>query len=226
MDSTLASHPLRILGDPRAHRSSASAAASPLFRSALIYRRSALLPLRPAARSFPRAPLPAARSTSPAPASSTPPCVGQPIHWAGGQVNYYVDQGPLSGSVTNQQATAMVDAAAALWSAVPTAGVTLTDMGSLNEDVNGSNIAASIPPARSPRPPTSRPRPPTIRSPSSTTPTAPSSTPSSAPRQPARRLPEQRRLRLDGQPQPRRHHRPRSHRAQRPLRHQLQPCSR
>ena len=37
----------------------------------------------------------------------------------------------------------MVDAAAALWSAVPTAGVTLTDMGPLNEDVNGSNIAVN-----------------------------------------------------------------------------------
>ncbi len=69
-----------------------------------------------------------------------PAVLGQPVHWAGGQVNYYVDQGPLSSSVTNQQATAMVDAAAALWSAVPTAGVTLTDMGPLNEDVNGSNI--------------------------------------------------------------------------------------
>ena len=34
----------------------------------------------------------------------------------------------------------MVDAAAALWSAVPTAGVTLTDMGPLNEDVNGADI--------------------------------------------------------------------------------------
>jgi len=34
----------------------------------------------------------------------------------------------------------MVDAAAALWGAVPTAGVTLTRAGSLNEDVNGSNI--------------------------------------------------------------------------------------
>src|SRR5208282_3892614 len=66
--------------------------------------------------------------------------LGQPLHWSGGQVNYYVDQGPLSSSVTNAQATAMVDAAAALWSAVPTAGVTLTDMGPLNEDVNGSNI--------------------------------------------------------------------------------------
>jgi len=58
-------------------------------------------------------------------------------------VNYYVDQGPLSSSVSNQQATAMVDAAAALWTAIPTAGVTLTDMGSLNEDVNGADIAAA-----------------------------------------------------------------------------------
>ena len=53
-----------------------------------------------------------------------PGVLGQPIHWAGGQLNYYVDQGPLSSTVTNQQATAMVDAAAALWSAVPTACVT------------------------------------------------------------------------------------------------------
>ena len=72
-----------------------------------------------------------------------PAVVGTPVHWAGGKVSYYVDQGPLSGFVGNQQATAMVDAAAALWSAVPTAGVTLTDAGPLNEDVNGSNIAVS-----------------------------------------------------------------------------------
>ena len=69
-----------------------------------------------------------------------PAVLGVPVHWASGQVNYYVDQGPLSSSVSNQQATAMVDAAAALWSAVPTAGVTLADMGPLNEDVNGANI--------------------------------------------------------------------------------------
>ena len=72
-----------------------------------------------------------------------PAAMGQPAHWSGGQLNYYVDQGPLNGSVSNQQATAMVDAAAALWSAVPTAAVTLTDKGPLNEDVNGSNIAAT-----------------------------------------------------------------------------------
>ncbi|MGB8029624.1 MAG: hypothetical protein WCF30_08150 [Terracidiphilus sp.] len=72
-----------------------------------------------------------------------PAVIGQPVHWADGQVNYFVDQGPLTGSVTNRQATAMVDAAAALWSAVPTAGVNLTDAGPLNEDVNGSNIAVN-----------------------------------------------------------------------------------
>ena len=72
-----------------------------------------------------------------------PAVLGQPVHWAGGQVSYYVDQGPLNASITNQQATAMVDAAAALWSAVPTAAVTLTDAGPLNEDVSGANIVAA-----------------------------------------------------------------------------------
>ena len=72
-----------------------------------------------------------------------PSVLGQPIHWSGGLVNYYVDQGPLSATVTNQQATAMVDAVAALWSDVPSAGVTLTDAGSLNEDVNGADIVVS-----------------------------------------------------------------------------------
>ena len=72
-----------------------------------------------------------------------PAVVGHPVHWANGQVNFYVDQGPLNASVSNQQATAMVDAAAALWSAVSTAGVTLTDKGPLNEDVSGANIAVN-----------------------------------------------------------------------------------
>jgi hypothetical protein len=85
-----------------------------------------------------------------------PANLGQPIHWSGGQVNYYVDRGALSATVSNQQATAMVDAAASLWSAVPTAAVTLSDKGALNEDVSSSNIAsvngqitapADIPPA-------------------------------------------------------------------------------
>jgi hypothetical protein len=72
-----------------------------------------------------------------------PAALGQPVHWSGGILNYYVDQGPLNSTISNQQATAMVDAAAAIWSAVPTTGVTLTDMGQLNEDVSGGNIAAT-----------------------------------------------------------------------------------
>ena len=71
-----------------------------------------------------------------------PGVVGRPLRWSGGDVGYYVDRGPLTISIGNQQATAMVDAAAALWNAVPTAAVALNDMGTLNEDVNGSNIAA------------------------------------------------------------------------------------
>jgi len=67
---------------------------------------------------------------------------GTPVHWANGQVDYYVDQGPLSATVSHQQAAAMVDAAAALWGAVPTAGVSLVDKGSLNEDVSGANAIA------------------------------------------------------------------------------------
>lgn len=69
-----------------------------------------------------------------------PAAAGQPLRWANGQVNYSLDQGPLNDTVSHAQAAAMVDAAAALWNAVPTAGVTLADKGVLNEDVNGGNI--------------------------------------------------------------------------------------
>ncbi len=74
----------------------------------------------------------------------SPGVMGQPVHWANGQVRYSVDQGPLSATVTNQQATAMVDAAAALWNAIPTAGVALVNQGSLNEDVSGLNAVPGI----------------------------------------------------------------------------------
>jgi hypothetical protein len=69
-----------------------------------------------------------------------PGVVGQPVHWAGGKVDYYVDPGLLNSTVPNEQATAMVDAAARIWNEVPTAGVTLTNKGMLNEDVSGSNV--------------------------------------------------------------------------------------
>jgi hypothetical protein len=56
-----------------------------------------------------------------------PAVVGQPVRWADGTVNYYVDQGSLNSQISNKQATAMVDDAAALWSSIPTAGVVLKD---------------------------------------------------------------------------------------------------
>ena len=71
-----------------------------------------------------------------------PAVVGQPVHWSGGGVSYYVDRGPLNSQISNQQATAMVDAAASIWSAVSTAGVILTNSGSLNEDVSGASVIA------------------------------------------------------------------------------------
>ena len=70
-----------------------------------------------------------------------PGVLGQPVVWAGGRVNYFVDQGAL-GTLTNAQAKAMVDTAAAVWNVVPTAAVLLTDAGSLGEDVTGSNTFA------------------------------------------------------------------------------------
>lgn len=72
-----------------------------------------------------------------------PAAVGQPIRWADGPISYFVDQGSLNGGISNQQAVGMVDAAAAFWNAVPTAGVNLTDAGSLAEDVNGTNVQAA-----------------------------------------------------------------------------------
>jgi hypothetical protein len=71
--------------------------------------------------------------------------LGKPVHWAGGVVRYYVDQGPLNNQINNQQATAMVDAAAALWSAVPTGGIVLTNSGRLGEDVNSANVIPGSP---------------------------------------------------------------------------------
>jgi hypothetical protein len=71
-----------------------------------------------------------------------PAVVGHPVRWAGDVVNYYIDQGPLNNQISNQQATAMVDAAASVWSTVATAGITLTHAGALKEDVSGANTIA------------------------------------------------------------------------------------
>ena len=46
-----------------------------------------------------------------------PGAKGQPVHWANGQVRYFVDQGPLNSQISNSDAIAMVDAAAAVFEA-------------------------------------------------------------------------------------------------------------
>ncbi len=74
-----------------------------------------------------------------------PAAKGKPVVWAGGQVSYYMDQGALSSSVSNSQAASGVAAAAAVWSGVPTAAVSITQGGSLSEDVSGSNVTANTP---------------------------------------------------------------------------------
>ncbi len=61
--------------------------------------------------------------------------------WYRGDVRYYVDQGPLSASVNHDAATALVDAAAAVWT-VNGIPFSLGDGGTLAEDVSGSNVYA------------------------------------------------------------------------------------
>ncbi len=67
---------------------------------------------------------------------------GIPVAWAGGQVRYYTDQGPLSATVDNAAANALVAAAAAPWNGVVYATANISQGGTLAEDVSGSNTSA------------------------------------------------------------------------------------
>lgn len=69
-----------------------------------------------------------------------PGLAGHPLVWADGVLSYYTDLGPLSATVSNTQAGAMVATAAAAWSGIPTAAVAINAAGSLSEDVNGTNF--------------------------------------------------------------------------------------
>lgn len=66
----------------------------------------------------------------------SPSMMGQPVVWANGQLTYYTDQSALSAQVTQKQANTMVATAAAVWSAVPTAGVAIKRGGNLAESVD------------------------------------------------------------------------------------------
>ncbi len=69
-----------------------------------------------------------------------PSTLGQPVVWQNGVVSYYTDLGDLSPTVTQAQANAMVAAAAAQWSGIPTAALQINAAGSLAEDVSGTNF--------------------------------------------------------------------------------------
>ena len=74
-----------------------------------------------------------------------PAAKGTPVVWAGGQVKYYLDQGRLSTLESNFSFSQILYDAAAVWSSVPTAQLTIVNAGTLNEDVNGSNVTANSP---------------------------------------------------------------------------------
>ncbi|MGH9588369.1 MAG: hypothetical protein ACRD3F_15575, partial [Acidobacteriaceae bacterium] len=72
-----------------------------------------------------------------------PAMAGKPILWANGILRYYTDLGDLSPTIPRSQANAMIAAAAAVWNAVPTAAVNISDGGDLSEDVSGANVSSS-----------------------------------------------------------------------------------
>ena len=72
-----------------------------------------------------------------------PGTAGTPITWRDGAVSYYTDQGALSPLLSQSDADALVAAAFARWTTIPTAAVAAQRAGQLAEDVNGSNVTVS-----------------------------------------------------------------------------------
>jgi len=68
---------------------------------------------------------------------------GQPVHWKNGTISYYVDQSALSAVGYRTLMISVLAQSAAVWNSVSTAGVSITNGGNLNEDVNGSNVIAT-----------------------------------------------------------------------------------
>ena len=155
-----------------------------------------------------------------------PAVLGQPVHWAGGLVNYYVDQGPLNSS-SHQPAGhghggrrgGPVERGSHRRRHARRRG--LAERGRERRQHPGRQLRSFAQPADVTPSATNYPARRHLRRRR-----LGHQRPLRRRRQRPHQLPEQRRLGVDGQPQPRRHHRPRHHRAQRPLRHQLQPARR
>jgi len=69
-----------------------------------------------------------------------PSVTGQPLIWPSGSVTYYTDQGDLSPLLPNTSANSFVASAFSQWSSVPTAALSITNGGQLDEDVSGANV--------------------------------------------------------------------------------------
>jgi len=69
-----------------------------------------------------------------------PSVLGQPLVWPQGAITYYTDQGDLSPILPNASANTFVANAFSIWTAVPTAAISITSGGQLAENVDGSNV--------------------------------------------------------------------------------------
>ncbi len=67
---------------------------------------------------------------------------GIPLTWPSGQISYYTDQGNLSGLMNTAAADALVADAFSRWTAIPTAAISATRAGQLDEDVNGASLSS------------------------------------------------------------------------------------
>ncbi len=72
-----------------------------------------------------------------------PSVAGQPLTWAQGIVSYYTDRGDLSPILMNASANSLVADAFSVWTAVPTAAISATNAGALEEDVSGNNVISN-----------------------------------------------------------------------------------
>lgn len=65
---------------------------------------------------------------------------GQSLNWAGGNIQYFTDQGALSPILSQGQADLMVADVLTHWTAIPGVALTATLAGHLAEDVSGANV--------------------------------------------------------------------------------------
>src|SRR5258708_5622690 len=64
----------------------------------------------------------------------------QSLNWAGGNVQYFTDQGDLSPILSGNQADIMVAFVFTHWTGLPGVSITATQGGHLAEDVSGANV--------------------------------------------------------------------------------------